>query len=138
MRSAFRNSLTFCFLRVLSRCCSNFNRSMLAFRDCDGVVPADGGAAARGVIGRSSSPETVLLEAEVGGATAAVAATSGPQGSLSEALDMAAAGERLRRRKKLRTLLGLQPRCLRHCVWRADGMNCATCPSMPAQTETHH
>ena len=41
--------------------------TMLPFKDCDGVAPADGGAAARGVIGRSSSPETVLLEAEVGG-----------------------------------------------------------------------
>ena len=111
---------------------------MLAFKDYDGVAPADGGTAARGLIGRPSSPVTVLGVPQVGGATAAVAATSGPQGSLYEELGMAAAGERLRRGKKLRMLLGLQPGCLRHCAWRADGMNCATCPSMPAQTETHH
>ena len=35
LRSAFRNSLTICFLLALSWSCSNFNWSMLAFKDCD-------------------------------------------------------------------------------------------------------
>ena len=67
---AFRNYFTICFLVVLSRCCSNFNRSMLALRDFDGVLSADGGAAAGRVIGRPSSPVTVLVVAPVGGVTA--------------------------------------------------------------------
>ena len=90
---------------------------MLALSDCDGVLPADGGTAARGVIGRPSSPVTVLGVPQVGGATAAVAATLGAPGSRSdEALDMAAAGKRLHLRKKQRTLVGVQHWCLRQCV----------------------
>ena len=74
---------------------------MLALSDFDGVLSADGGAAAGGGIGLPSSPVTVLVVAPVGGATAAVAATSGAPGSRSdEALDMAAAGERLRLKKR--------------------------------------
>ena len=92
-------------------------RSMLALSDFDGVLSADGGAAARGVIGRPSSPVTVLMVAPVGGSTAAVASMSGAQDSRSdELLDMAAAGERQRQRKKLRTLLELEPKCLRQCA----------------------
>ena len=90
---------------------------MLPLSHCDGVLPADGGTATRGLIGRPSSLVTVLGVAQVGGATAAVAATSGTPGSLSdEALDVAAAGERLRLRKKQPKLLGLQHWCLRQCV----------------------
>ncbi|MFN9939525.1 MAG: hypothetical protein ACK56I_08615, partial [bacterium] len=94
--SALRNSWTICFFVALSRRCSSFNRS----KGLRCVVSADGGAAARGVVGRPSSPATVPVVAPVGGATAAAAAMSGAKGSRSvEALDLAAAGERLRQRK---------------------------------------
>jgi hypothetical protein len=61
-----RTSITICFFVAFSRCCSIINRSMLALSDCDCVLYADSGIAARGAIGRQSSLATVLGVAQVG------------------------------------------------------------------------
>ena len=56
------------------RCFSSFNRSMLALRGCDRVVPENGGAGALGLSGAPPSPEAALLGLPVGDATATAAA----------------------------------------------------------------
>ena len=93
---------------------------MLAIGKGEAAKAGEVGTGARGVTGAPPSPETVLLGAPVGGATAAGEATSGERGSASVALpDMAAAGEGLRRKKILLRYLAFQQQWLEQCAHRA-------------------